>query len=193
MLEVWKAVQEEFTCEHECSRLVRFTKSNGTTCIREQCSQCGANVRDIPKKGYDIDALPAWNHALREDWFQAQQKRRNELIEQQQAEDEQERENRNAEWWRQYNQYLRSQHWHDMRKKVIERDGEVCQACLRNKATQVHHLSYALYQQLGRSAAFELVAICYSCHCAIHPQLAESQRKLSFYNPYLNGGNNGHK
>jgi 5-methylcytosine-specific restriction endonuclease McrA len=189
--QVWETIQNEFACDHESVQIVRFTKSNGVVCVREQCWRCGTSIREVPKKGHDIDALPEWNETIRERWYQMQRARRVDLSEQKQAVFEQEKQQESAQWWTQYNRYLHSQHWHDIRQKVLERDSGLCQACLKNKATQVHHISYALYQQLGKSAAFELVAICYPCHCAIHPQLAECQRVLSFYNPYLNGGNNG--
>jgi hypothetical protein len=194
-MNIWQTVQQEFACEHKRCHLVRYTRTNGTVCVREQCWRCGAKVRDVPKKDVsaDIASLPEWNEALREFWNQAMQDRSEELRAEQQQAFEEERQAKNAEWWRRYNAYLHSQHWHDVRKKVLDRDGGICQACLKNKATQVHHLSYGLYEQLGRSAAFELVSICYTCHCAIHPQLADSQRNLSFYNPYLNGGNNGQR
>lgn len=192
VVNIWERVQNEFACSHPCKRLVRYTKSNGAVCVREQCWQCGDNIKEIPKKGHDIDQLPEWNEDIRTNWQEMQRERRRELSEQQQAIFEQERQQVTAEWWAEYNRYLHSQHWHDMRKKVLQRDGDMCQACLKNKATQVHHLSYALYTQLGKSAAFELVAICYHCHRAIHPQLAESQQNLVLYNPYLNGGSNGY-
>lgn len=189
-IDVWKTIQDEFTCTHECSRLTKFVKSNGAVCIREQCSQCGENVKEIPKKGHDVDQLPDWDKELRERWFNAQSERRAELSEQKQAAIAEEMKEKDEQWWRQYNEYLRTQHWHDIRKKVLDRDGGVCQACLRNKATTAHHLSYNLYNLLGRSAAFELVAICHTCHKTIHPRMAETQNNLILYNPYLNGGNN---
>ena len=143
----------------------------------------------VKKSGFNIDELPEFDSSLSESWWERKNARHSELI-------EQKRQNENEEWWRKYNQYLHSQAWYDIRKRVLERDGHLCQACLKNKATQAHHLSYSLYEQFGFSAAFELVAVCYKCHCKIHPHLAEAQHELSeaMHNPYLNGGqSNGHR
>lgn len=82
-------------------------------------------------------------------------------------------------WWRTYTIYLKTPGWKAMRLKVLKRDKYICQACLVNEAVQVHHVSYKLYNRIGSSAAFELVAICFPCHSMIHPRIAEAQPKTS--------------
>lgn len=64
-----------------------------------------------------------------------------------------------------YRQYLKSDTWAELRRRVLERDKHLCQGCLKNRATQVHHRTY---QNLGREFAFELEAVCESCHERIH-------------------------
>jgi 5-methylcytosine-specific restriction endonuclease McrA len=104
---------------------------------------------------------------------------------------QEERQQQSVEWWTKYNEYLLSTSWAAMRQRVLERDGGLCQSCLTRSATQVHHTSYDLYNQLGKSAAFELVAICHTCHAKIHPHMAEAQADIAHYNPFLNGATNG--
>lgn len=174
----WQIAEQEFSCAHEQTQFVRFVKSNGAVCVREQCMQCGTSMREVPKIGHNVESLPEWDKSLSERWYLAKKNRRDNLFAQAQQENSQ-------QWWSQYSQYLRSQHWFDLRKRVLERDHGLCQACLKNKAVQVHHISYSLYDQLGRSAGFELVSICYQCHKAIHPHMAEAQHDLALYNPYL--------
>lgn len=179
----WEVVQQEFTCEHDDTHLVRYTKSNGVICVRIQCKTCGHNVREVPKKGLDAESLPLFNENLREEWSERKRMRREELA----------KEYRDKfiegsnQWWIDYNNYLRSERWHTMRQRVLDRDKHICQACLKNKATQVHHLSYELYNEVGRSAAFELVAICFYCHKEIHPDRAMAQQDLTAnaYNPFI--------
>jgi len=74
-----------------------------------------------------------------------------------------------------------------MRSLVLQRDNHLCQACLSREATQVHHLSYRLFKEIGASAAFELVAICHRCHSKIHPHMADAQQEVidSLRNPFL--------
>lgn len=64
-----------------------------------------------------------------------------------------------------YRQYLHSPTWAELRNRVLERDKHLCQGCLRNRATQVHHRTY---QNLFQEFAFELEAVCDDCHIRIH-------------------------
>lgn len=194
-LNTWQIVSSEFACNHENTIFAKFIKSNGVVCVRIQCLRCGTNVKEVAKRGHDTDKLPLFDEQLRKAWYEKQQARHKELFEARQDAIIKERANENEEWWKTYNEYLHTQQWHDMRKRVLERDGYICQACLKNKATQAHHLSYDIYNMIGRSAAFELVAICYQCHRTIHPHMAEAQHNVNetLFNPYMIGGNNGRR
>ena len=185
-------IHERFDCDCSQIHAVRRQIADGRIMVYEQCQRCGRSPKSLKKADFDIETMPWFNEKLVEQYDQQRRCAYEVAREKWLSDQETARQDKNTEWWEKYNKYLHSQHWHDMRQKVLERDQHVCQACLRNKATQVHHLSYALYEQLGKSAAFELVSICYSCHRAIHPHLAESQQQLAFFNPYLNGGRNGH-
>lgn len=82
-----------------------------------------------------------------------------------------EREERNVAWWAAYSAYLLSDRWRDKRDRVLERDGGLFQACLRRKATQVHHLTYEHCQnasgEFGYEPLFDLESICDVCHRAL--------------------------
>ena len=64
-----------------------------------------------------------------------------------------------------YNEYLKSDEWYRIRKIVLERDKFICQGCLKNRATDVHHKNY---DNLFNEVLFDLVSVCRTCHLKIH-------------------------
>lgn len=179
-------------CHHEDQHVTRFTQRNGVEIARVQCRICGRGLGNKKKSEYDFENLPLFDDELRNTWNEKCRKlretrwqRRQDQWAQQLLIREAERQEESIEWWQQYNQYLRSPEWRKIRQAVLKRDNYLCQACLRNKASHVHHLSYELYNKIGRSAAFELVAICRPCHEQIHPDMSQAQDELTNYNPYL--------
>jgi 5-methylcytosine-specific restriction endonuclease McrA len=68
------------------------------------------------------------------------------------------------DWFKKHGAYLRSPQWKAKAGMVMRRDGFVCQACLQNPATQVHHLTY---DRWGHEPLFDLVAVCKPCHDTI--------------------------
>lgn len=185
-----EAIRARFDCD--CLDLVMTRREVGErkiVTVWMQCRACGRAVKSVKKAGINLTSLPCFDEskrdnflALRTDAYDRERKRQDKEVAAFQEES-------NREWWQTYSTYLRSRQWHALRKKVLERDGQICQACLTRPATQVHHLSYDLFTKLGFSAAFECVAICYQCHTKIHPDMAEAQHGLvdSGYSPYLNG------
>ena len=68
-----------------------------------------------------------------------------------------------------YSEYLNSDPWRRRRAKVLERASGLCEGCMTNAATEVHHTTY---QHLGNEFAFELIALCDACHSRIHEENA---------------------
>ncbi len=65
-------------------------------------------------------------------------------------------------WFKEkYIPYLKSKEWKAKRLLVLKRDNYLCQACLKSKATEVHHLTY---KHVFNEPCFELVSICNPCH-----------------------------
>jgi 5-methylcytosine-specific restriction endonuclease McrA len=60
-----------------------------------------------------------------------------------------------------YNSYIQSPAWFARRDKVLKRDNYLCQACLEDPATQVHHKSYIHF---GNEPLFDLESVCDPCH-----------------------------
>jgi 5-methylcytosine-specific restriction endonuclease McrA len=71
---------------------------------------------------------------------------------------------RQSLWWRKYTDYLKSPRWRVIRGVVLSRDKGICQACLREKATEVHHLTYV---HIFNEPLFDLVSVCEDCHAKI--------------------------
>jgi 5-methylcytosine-specific restriction endonuclease McrA len=64
-----------------------------------------------------------------------------------------------------YEEYLQSAEWAEIRDRVLERDDYICQGCLKEEATQVHHKTY---DHVFEEFAFELIALCETCHARFH-------------------------
>jgi 5-methylcytosine-specific restriction endonuclease McrA len=68
-----------------------------------------------------------------------------------------------------YDDYLRSPDWQRRAAKIMDRARNLCEGCLTNAASEVHHLTYA---HIGNEFAFELVALCEPCHRRYHNRSA---------------------
>ncbi len=73
-----------------------------------------------------------------------------------------------------YEQYLASEQWKNIRSRVLFRDKLKCRDCGK-RATQVHHLSYAEEVMDGRDDT-QLISICRQCHEARHPDKQQKKR-----------------
>ena len=157
-------------CPHDDKADVVRTKSaNGLPLFRWRCRTCTklfavVSRADVLRTSTPWFELPddeisydeyaeevqrhvrAANERNREKWLQESQQQRN--TEQQQ---------RNIE----YQQYLQTPAWRLKRDAVMKRDNRLCQGCLKNQATEVHHLTY---DRIFDEMLFDLVAICRDCH-----------------------------
>ena len=64
-------------------------------------------------------------------------------------------------WFNEHNEYLQTSQWKNIRQKVLKRDNFLCQGCLENRATEVHHLTYDNWKN---ELMFELISVCFDCH-----------------------------
>lgn len=71
----------------------------------------------------------------------------------------------NIEFQRKYHEYLKTENWKVKRDLVLKRDKHICQGCLTNEATEVHHLTY---ENIFNEFVFELISLCNNCHLLIH-------------------------
>lgn len=71
-------------------------------------------------------------------------------------------------WRERYEAHMASDKWARLRAKVMTRSAGICEGCLEEPATAVHHLTY---KHLGDELLWELVAVCKNCHARCHPHL----------------------
>lgn len=151
------------TCQHERAFVARRVIQGGRVGPWLLCPACG-HSRALKRADYpDLDALPEFDEGLRDRVYDQNAQLWLEKV-------HREREERSAQWWDNYNAYLQSPAWKERRRKVLKRAGDLCEACLERRATQVHHTTY---KHLGNEPLFELRAVCGVCH----DQITELDRK----------------
>ncbi len=64
-----------------------------------------------------------------------------------------------------YEAYLCSTEWKQLREKVFGRCEGVCEICEEADAEEVHHLTY---ERIGREGLSDLMGVCQPCHELIH-------------------------
>jgi hypothetical protein len=64
-----------------------------------------------------------------------------------------------------YEEYLKTEHWIEMRDKMLLRAGGMCQRCERGQHLEVHHIHY---RHLGAEREHDLIVLCHECHASEH-------------------------
>ena len=64
-----------------------------------------------------------------------------------------------------YREYLRSDHWKQVRNQQLEKYDNRCAVCGSRDNLHVHHIDYS---NLGREGNPDLIVLCESCHRTIH-------------------------
>lgn len=167
-------LERRTACDHEQTEPKRYKKQNGVVCVCLQCRRCGEKIREVAKRDYDVDTLPWLNEAYRDKVRARKEEIRKELVAKEQEKWKRAQEDKQAEWQRMYETYLRSSHWAQLRRRVIQRDNFECQDCFRrvtDATAHVHHISYVGLNRVGRSFAFECVTLCAEHHIEFHPHM----------------------
>lgn len=68
-----------------------------------------------------------------------------------------------------YKKYLKSHEWKIKSRTVILNAEKICQRCYKEKATEVHHLTY---DNIYNEDIDDLIALCSKCHA-----IADNERK----------------
>jgi len=69
-----------------------------------------------------------------------------------------------------YARYLKSNHWRNFRIKVLTFWGYRCCICKEKSNLEVHHNTY---ERIGHEELQDCIAVCRSCHKAIHFKMPE--------------------
>lgn len=140
-------------CDHEQQEL-RMMRTNNGIQYRRQCLRCGNSTSSaIPHR--EVTVLPPdWDADLQLRFTESRRaislQRKFDATEERKAE---------------YALYLQTGEWKERRQRVLQRERYICQGCLSERATQVHHTTY---EHLGAELLFQLIALCDACHRRIH-------------------------
>ena len=75
-----------------------------------------------------------------------------------------------------YRDYLKTDHWFELRGKCLERCGGICQQCGRYEATEIHHKTY---DHLGNESISELLPLCSNCHAREHEDSEDRKLRIA--------------
>jgi hypothetical protein len=67
--------------------------------------------------------------------------------------------------WTSYHEYIQSPEWRELRKIILDRDGNKCTQCGNTVTLQVHHIHY---ENLFHERKEDLITLCNDCHEATH-------------------------
>ena len=148
-------------CQHEKAEIRRRPARGGAVHFYRQCLTCGESVGSaVGRANVPSEALP-WDDVLGPR-YRAKKDAERKAITQKHVRIQREGE---AGFWKNYNEYLKTDEWRAKRAKVIERAGSLCEGCRQRPASQVHHLTY---KHVFAEFMFELVAVCDECHDRLH-------------------------
>jgi 5-methylcytosine-specific restriction endonuclease McrA len=156
------------SCGHAQTAVRWRIRSNGVGTYVAQCLICGRELRSIRHASAEVRSLTEripFDETLADAWYErcARVQKIRWAATQQQWEAEAAA--HEAERRAFYEAHLRSAKWRAIRQRVLDRAHGMCEGCGIHKADHVHHLTY---DHLGNEFLFELVAVCYACHCRIH-------------------------
>lgn len=159
----WAYHYAAFCCDHPEKVVVRKSIAGGGVQYVYQCQRCGHRVGSAISKAEAIllnsaqgnKAFLEFDQDLQDAW---------ETRRSSEAESIRQRYSKDA-FLKSYSTYLKSSSWMKKRNSALARDKGICQGCLEEKATQVHHLSY---RNVGNELLFELVSVCDKCHEIAH-------------------------
>jgi hypothetical protein len=160
--------QQKYNCTHPTYELRKRTLKNKAISYVNQCLICGKAIsRGISQEtafinNSNIEPQP-FNEELKANWENSRNKEAEIIF----GRDDNQRELRRLEFWKCYNEYLKTPIWLKKRGLVLERAKGVCEGCGDKSAEEVHHLTYC---HMGDEFLFELVAVCKACHERLHSE-----------------------
>ena len=162
-----KKIDNSFQCNHENTKIVNVKYKDGTIHTKQYCMNCGVSRGQSPKRDENLEVVDVTR--IRDDFEDRREQARFDCGK---RHDDNNRKF-SAEFRKKYAIYLTTEEWKEKRQKVFERDNYLCQGCLTEKATQVHHTTY---NNIFHELLFELVSICRNCHQSAHPE-----KNLDYY------------
>lgn len=152
-------------CGHTTFTFTRRVIAASVT-IHLQCQGCGRSLGALKRaEVYNWQDLPEWDENICVLWSEIERDKRASSIigfsehQELKAREASQRRAGYGRW------LLASPEWRTIRDRVMRRALFICEACLVNKAFDVHHITY----HLGKlPPAWELRAVCRACHERLH-------------------------
>jgi hypothetical protein len=149
-------IEARFFCTHEVREVRHRVIADGRSSFVSQCVRCGNTSSPIKahiakQSGGNI---PEYDYRLETRWRAAKDLAYKEV-----------REAIRPELKAEYEAYLRSPEWHQLRAAVFERCGGICEVCEDAAAKQAHHFTY---ERIGHEELADLLGVCKPCHELIH-------------------------
>lgn len=142
--------------DHMFNQVVRRRNAAGNYFFKLSCSKCGMNTGGMIKAS-EVKEYVVYDSAEMDRRWQIQNKIKETYS------------IRKSMLWNnrreQYREYLDSWEWAEKAYKVKKRANFICEGCLKEPATEVHHKTY---DHIYNEFMFELVALCSDCHRRIH-------------------------
>lgn len=85
--------------------------------------------------------------------------------------------NETEHWKQDHAEYLKSDHWQDLRLRALARAGSQCEACKCSNDLQGHHTRYE--QDFRKCTIDDVMCLCRDCHDIFHRYLKTNNRPLS--------------
>jgi hypothetical protein len=152
-------------CKNQKIIYVAVENSIGNYIVREACVKCKKIFGRSFKKTENFNQLPKITYKRHQELKEIEYiklnekyKERIEIINKERIEIKKEFQNKHSE-------YIKTNQWKKLAIKILNRDKFICQGCLENKATEVHHKTY---KNLTQEFCFELISLCHNCHSRYH-------------------------
>lgn len=141
---------------------ITIDNKNHNIRLHRQCLNCGGCIdrtKPLSYKKYSEEIRLEFSHYNYDNWHEERKNENRNLWESVNE--------RNSETskFAKYSNYIQSNEWKIIRKKVLIRDNNLCQVCKKNSAEEVHHLTY---DNLFREELEDLLSVCKTCHKEIH-------------------------
>jgi hypothetical protein len=155
----------EFACLHKNFELTKWKNTNGVIVFKNQCLDCGRIANQNGAKKYST-GHEFWFNKDAEEFSKNISYKTSEKISQlidakQNDHALKIKEHLDSD----YKNYLNTPEWKSKRERVLIRDNYLCQGCLKNRAIDVHHLTYA---NIKDELFFQLISLCKDCHAKTH-------------------------
>lgn len=135
------------------------------------CSGCGQEIKFYPKSRTDLRKSES-DGIFCNGCLEIKRQERNKYIEMSNSHAENYKKELQHLKQMPYSEYLKTDHWQEVRRKSIKRSGFKCQLCNEEGVLNVHHRTY---ENRGQEGYLDVIVLCADCHGKFHNKLTISR------------------